>query len=100
MFWLIAFLNIVLWGFASLVLFIATDSLTFGVFYFIVGYPLSILFLKLSDKHSISRLEKFKYATMPIWRKKLIWSNSYATASVAIIILIIYCFTLFYGKIF
>ena len=89
MYWLIAVINIFSWGIASLILAVGSESMTFGIYYFLVGYPLSLVFLRLSDKHGISKLDKFTSTTMSLWKKRLIWSNGYATAFLWIIVFIV-----------
>ncbi len=75
MIWLIYFINIFMWGIAAVVLASGLESFLFGVLYFAVGYPLSLVVLKVSDKYAVSYLDKFKYPPFTIWKRKLLWSN-------------------------
>ena len=80
MIWLIYIINIFLWGIAAVVLAIGMESPIFGIFYFVVGYPLSLIVLKFNDNFAVSYLDKFKYPLFTIWRRKLLWSNGIASA--------------------
>jgi len=79
MIWLINFINICLWGIAAVVLTIGMESPIFGIFYFVVGWPLSLIVLKFSDNYAVSYLDKFKYPPFTIWKRKLLWSNGVAS---------------------
>jgi hypothetical protein len=77
--WLIYIINIFLWGLAALFLAAGIESLLFGVFYFMVGYPLSLIILKFSDNYAVSYLDKLKYSPFTVLKRKLIWSNGLAS---------------------
>lgn len=82
MIWLIFVINIFLWGIAAGILPVGLESALFGVFYFVVGYPLSLIVLKYSDNYAVSYLDKFKYPPFTVWKRKLLWSNSVAVVIV------------------
>lgn len=79
MIWLIYIINIFLWGIAAGILAGGLESALFGVFYFGVGYPLSLVVLKYSDNYAVSYLDRFKYPPFTIWKRKLLWSNGVAS---------------------
>ena len=79
MIWLIYIINIFLWGTAAAILAVGLESALFGVFYFGVGYPLSLVVLKFSDNYAVSYLDRFKYPPFTIWKRKLLWSNGVAS---------------------
>jgi len=79
MIWLIYIINIFLWAIAAVILAVGLESLLFGVFYFAVGYPLSLVALRFSDNYAVSYLDKFKYPPFTIWKRKLLWSNGVAS---------------------
>jgi hypothetical protein len=79
MIWLIYIINIFLWGIAAVILAAGSESLLFGVFYFVLGYPLSLVTLKFSDNFAVSYLDKLKYPPFTILKRKLIWSNGIAS---------------------
>ncbi|GGE15616.1 hypothetical protein [Psychroflexus salis] len=82
MIWLIYVINIFLWGIAGVILAIGIESVLFGIIYFGVGYPLSLILLKYSDNYAVSYLDKFKYPPFTIWKRKLLWSNGVASGIV------------------
>lgn len=88
MIWLIYIINIFLWGIAGVVLAIGLESVLFGVMYFGVGYPLSLILLKYSDSYAISYLDKFKNPPFTIWKRKLFWSNGIASGIIWSVILV------------
>lgn len=73
---LIYIINVFLWGIAAIILANGLESVVFGVFYFIVGYPLSLIVLRYSDNYAVSYLDKLKHPPFTIWKRKLLWSNS------------------------
>lgn len=89
MIWLIYIINIFLWGIAAGILAVGLESALFGVFYFGVGYPLSLVVLKYSDNYAVSYLDRFKYPPFNIWRRKLLWSNGVASGIIWIGIFIL-----------
>jgi hypothetical protein len=89
MIWLIYIINVFLWGFASIVLATGLESFAFGAFYFIFGYPLSLIMLKYSDNYAVSYLDTLKYTPFKIWTRKLLWSNSVAMGILWGIILLV-----------
>jgi hypothetical protein len=65
----------------------------FGAFYFIVGYPLSLIMLQFSDNYAISYLDRIKYSNFTIWYRKMIWSNGVATAIIWIFLFLFYVYS-------
>jgi hypothetical protein len=89
MIWLIYIINVFLWGFAAIILSVGLESFTFGAFYFVVGYPLSLMMSKFSDNYSVSYLDTLKHTPFKIWTRKLLWSNSVAMGILWGIILLV-----------
>lgn len=87
--WLIYCINFALWFIASLILGSGLGSALFGIIYFVVGYPLSLIVLKFSDHFAVSFLDKLNYSLFSFWFKKLVWSNGVATAIIWVLILIL-----------
>jgi hypothetical protein len=79
MIWLIYIINIFLWVIAAVILAAGSESLVFGVFYFMVGYPLSLIILRYSDNYAVSYLDKLKYPPFTVLKRKLFWSNGLAS---------------------
>jgi hypothetical protein len=89
MIWLIYIINIVLWGIAAVILAVGLQSALFGVFYFGVGYPLSLVVLKYSGNYAVSYLDRLKYPPFTIWKRKLLWSNGVASCIIWVLIFIL-----------
>jgi hypothetical protein len=66
-------------GIGLVVIAIGMESPAFGIFYFVAGYPLSLIVLKFSDNYAVSYFDKFKYPPFTIWKRKLLWSNGIAS---------------------
>lgn len=89
MIWLIYIINFFLWGIAAKFLAVGLESLIFGVLYFLVGYPLSLVVLKFSDNYAVSYLDKFKNPPFTIWTRKLLWSNGVSLVAIWSVILVL-----------
>jgi hypothetical protein len=80
MVWLIYLINFFAWLIAAAVIGGGTGMVAFGIMYFIIGYPLSLIVLQFSDNYAISYLDRFKHPPFTIWYRKMVWSNGIATA--------------------
>lgn len=89
MIWLIYIINLFLWGIGAMFLAVGLESLIFGVLYFLVGYPLSLVVLKFSDNYAVSFFDKFKNPPFTIWIRKLMWSNGIALVAIWSVILVL-----------
>ena len=85
---LIIIINLVVWIIASGVLISGYGSALFGLLYFLVGFPLSLILLKMSDNYAVSFFDKLDNAPFNLLIKKLIWSNGVATAILWILIFV------------
>lgn len=83
MFIIISIINIFLWAFASFVIALGMggeSGILLGIIYFVIGYPISIASLFVSEYFSISYFDKFMNPPATIWYRKLAWSNGVGTA--------------------
>lgn len=90
---LLIIINILLWLTASVILAVSLESVVFGVLYFFIGFPLSLVLIRLSDDYAISFLDRLSHPPFSVWLKKLLWSNGVATVILWVgIIIITYVF--------
>lgn len=75
MIWLLYIINIAVWIGFGIFFGLGFESVIVGIFYFIVGLPLSFFFLKISDGYSVSLLDKIEKIPFNVLLTKLAWAN-------------------------
>jgi hypothetical protein len=86
---LLFIINFIVWILASFILIQGYGSLVFGILYFIIGFPLSLILIKISDNYAVSFLDKLDNPPFTVLIRKLVWSNGVATSILWIYIFLI-----------
>jgi hypothetical protein len=86
---LLFIINFIVWILASFILIQGYGSLVFGILYFIIGFPLSLILIKISDNYAVSFFDKLNNPPFTVLIRKLVWSNGVATSILWICIFLI-----------